>query len=72
MGTFFSGPAAGAPDMTAIISHALWVEAFGADSAVVGKPLAVDGQPFTVRGVLAADFQFPRSDASYFTKPIGC
>ena len=23
-----------------------------------------------VRGVLAADFQFPRSDASYFTKPV--
>jgi putative ABC transport system permease protein len=70
MGTFFSGETDRGRDMTAIVSHALWVEAFESDRDVIGRALIVDGQPYTVRGVLAADFQFPRSDASYFTKPV--
>ena len=68
LGTFFDrGPG---PDLTAIISHDLWVDAFNGDPAAIGTPLVVDGTAFTVRGVLAAGFQFPRSDASYFTAPV--
>jgi putative ABC transport system permease protein len=67
-GTFFqAGPAT---DRTAIISHALWAEAFGSDPGAVGRTVAIDGAPFVVRGILAEGFQFPRSDASYFTKPV--
>jgi putative ABC transport system permease protein len=68
MGSFFD--AAGGPDASAIISHALWMEAFGGDQAAIGRPIAVDGEPYVLRGVLAPDFQFPRSDASYYSKPI--
>jgi putative ABC transport system permease protein len=68
MGSFFDDQAAS--DMTAIISHRLWLEAFGSDPGVLGRSIAIDGQGYEVRGVLAADFQFPRSDASYYTKPI--
>ena len=32
--------------------------------------MVVDGTPHVLLGVLPADFQFPRSDASFFTKPI--
>jgi putative ABC transport system permease protein len=71
MGTYFDPQSQPGSDSTVIISHALWIEAFGRDPAVIGRALSVDGEPYTVRGVLAADFQFPRSDASYFTKPIG-
>ena len=68
LGTFFDrGPG---PDMTAIISHAMWIDAFNGDPAAIGRAIVVDGAAFTVRGVLAAGFQFPRSDASYFTKPV--
>ena len=70
MGTFFDAAAPPGGDMTAIISHALWREAFGTEPAILGRPIVVDGQPYVVRGVLAADFQFPRSDASYFTNPV--
>jgi putative ABC transport system permease protein len=66
---FEPSPAPGS-DRTAILSHALWIEAFGGDRSVVGRTITVDGNPYVVRGVLAADFQFPRSDASYFTKPV--
>jgi putative ABC transport system permease protein len=69
MGTFFT-PGNGAADPSAILSHRLWLDAFSADPAVVGKAVIVDGAAFTVRGVLRADFQFPRADASYFKKPV--
>jgi putative ABC transport system permease protein len=68
MGTFFSS--GGAKDMTAIVSHAFWVEALGADPDAVGRAIAIDGEAYTVRGVLDASFQFPRSDASYYSKPV--
>jgi putative ABC transport system permease protein len=57
-------------ERTAIISHRLWTSAFNGDPGAVGRTLLVDGTPHVVRGVLRADFQFPRSDASFFTKPI--
>lgn len=69
-GTFFVSGGGPKSDQSAIISHALWRDAFGSDPQVVGRTISVDGEAFVVRGVLAEDFQFPRSDASYFTKPI--
>ena len=70
MGTFFAADAAPGSEASAIISHALWRDAFGSERSVIGRSISIDGSPFEVRGVLAADFQFPRSDASYFTKPV--
>jgi putative ABC transport system permease protein len=70
MGTFFATDAPPGADRTAIVSHAFWLEALGGDPAAIGRPLIVDGESYVLRGVLAAGFQFPRSDASYFTQPI--
>jgi putative ABC transport system permease protein len=68
-GTFFTRNEA--PDTrTAIVSHALWRDALNGDPDAVGRPIHVDGAPYVVRGILAADFQFPRSDASYSTAPV--
>ncbi|HEY2850932.1 MAG TPA: ABC transporter permease [Gemmatimonadaceae bacterium] len=72
-GSYFDSrlPGGAAPnDHTVIVSHRFWVEAFGADPNVVGRAVSVDGDAFSVRGVMPADFQFPRGDASYFTQPI--
>jgi putative ABC transport system permease protein len=41
-------------DQVAILSHRLWKTRFGADPGVVGRPIRIDGRPFTVVGVLAA------------------
>ena len=46
-----------------ILTHAFWQEQFGGDASVVGRDLRVDGQPFTVVGVLPADVTLPRSTA---------
>jgi putative ABC transport system permease protein len=70
LGTFFAPASAPRSDLSAIISHALWRDAFAGDPAAVGRDISIDGETFVVRGVLAADFQFPRSDASYFTRPV--
>src|SRR6185437_15325789 len=52
----------------ALISYRLWQDAFAGDMDVVGKGFSVDGSVVTVIGVLARNFQFPRSDASFFAE----
>jgi putative ABC transport system permease protein len=41
----------------AILSYALWASHFGADANVLGKTVALDGQPYTVIGVMPSSFQ---------------
>jgi putative ABC transport system permease protein len=66
-GQNFSGSGSWRKDSSAIISHRLWVEAFHSDPATVGRSIVVDGDIFTVTGILPATFQFPRADASFFS-----
>ena len=43
----------------ALLSDALWRRRFGADPAVVGRTLPLDGVAHEVRGVMPPDFDFP-------------
>ena len=43
---------------TVILSHALWNRRFGADPAIVGRQIKLDGEGYTVLGVLPRSFQF--------------
>jgi len=43
----------------AVISNALWQRRFGAEEAIVGKPITLDGSAYTVVGIAPAGFQFP-------------
>jgi putative ABC transport system permease protein len=43
-----------------VISAGLWRRRFGADRAIVGKSLAIEGTPFVIVGVASDDFTFPR------------
>jgi macrolide transport system ATP-binding/permease protein len=43
----------------AVLTDRLWREQFGADAAVVGRSMVIDGTPHTVVGVLAAGFRLP-------------
>ena len=70
MGSFFDTEPEGGSERSAIVSHAVWRDALGADPNALGRSMTVDGESYVVRGVLARDLQFPRSDASYFTKPV--
>jgi len=46
----------------AVLSGALWERYFGGEAAVLGKTIAVDGQAFTIIGVMPRAFQFPARD----------
>jgi predicted permease len=43
----------------AILSHALWKERFGGDSAIIGRVITVNGVTRTVVGVMSPSFAFP-------------
>jgi putative ABC transport system permease protein len=42
-----------------VLGHGLWARRFGSDGSIVGKPLIMNGRPYTVVGVAPAGFQFP-------------
>ncbi len=45
-----------------ILSHGLWQELFGGDPAAVGGDLRLSGEPYTIVGVVPADFNFVNPD----------
>ena len=48
--------AEGAPD-TAVIGEAFWQTRFGGDPTVVGRIVRLDGEPYTIIGVVPSSFQ---------------
>ena len=42
-----------------VLSNALWTRRFGSDSSVIGRPITLSGNPWTVVGVLSPEFRAP-------------
>jgi len=53
----------GAPNVV-MLSSAFWREHFGSDPHVVGQQVRIGDVPYTIIGVLPADFRFAGNDAS--------
>ena len=45
-------------DKKVVLSYALWQSQFGGDPGAVGKDMRIDGQPFTVIGIMPKGFYF--------------
>ncbi|MGI8732772.1 MAG: ABC transporter permease [Pyrinomonadaceae bacterium] len=42
-----------------VVSHGLWQRRFAGDASLVGKPITLDGNSYTVIGIAPAGFQYP-------------
>jgi len=64
LGRYFSAreDAPAAPHVV-VISHGLWRDSFGGDSAIIGRSIALSGVPYTVIGVASPRYSLPRVDA---------
>lgn len=49
-----------------ILSNSLWKRRFAGDPGVVGRTLRLDGQLYTIVGVMPASFEFPESMTQYW------
>ena len=57
--TFRAGEDAPGAPQVAVISEGLWRRRFGADRALIGQAIAVDGTPRQVIGIVPRSFAFP-------------
>src|SRR5262245_874823 len=46
-------------DQVVVLKHSLWERRFGSDPNILGKTLTLNSKPYTVIGVMPADFKFP-------------
>ncbi len=42
-----------------VLSYRLWKRSFGSDPGIIGSTVRFEGEPYTVTGVMPADFRFP-------------
>jgi len=57
-------------DRLAVLSYGIWATAFGSDRNIVGRVINLDGQSFTVVGVMPRGFAFPNRDTQLWV-PLG-
>jgi putative ABC transport system permease protein len=54
-------------DHVVVLSHALWESQFGGDPTLIGRTIHLDGEPYTVVGVLPAAGSFDRLAAQFYS-----
>ena len=65
--TFAADECQAGKDHVVVLSHKLWQRRFAADRGVVGRAIELDHQPYTVIGVMPAEFSHPSSFTALWT-----
>jgi len=50
-----------------VLSYSLWKRRYAADPAILGKKIRLNGTPYTVLGVMPAEFQYPNREFALWT-----
>jgi predicted permease len=61
---FTADDAVAGNDRVALLSDGEWRRAFGADTAVLGRVVRLDGRPCTIIGVMPREFRFPMGESA--------
>ena len=67
---FAEGEALYGAHRVALLSFRTWEDRFASDPDVVGAPLMLGGEPYTVAGVLAEGFSFPSPEEEIWTPMV--
>ena len=59
--TFAEDDDAAGSERVVVLGHKLWQRRFGSDPSVVGKPITLSGNPYTVIGVMPDGFAHPET-----------
>jgi predicted permease len=59
--TFMAGDDQPGRDHVVVLSHRLWTSHFGSDPALIGRTIRLDGEPYTVIGVMPESSPFDRT-----------
>jgi predicted permease len=61
-------------DGAVVLSHGFWRSRFGSDTGVLGVTVTLDGEPFTIVGVMPPSFDFPTLETSLWLpiSLLGC
>jgi putative ABC transport system permease protein len=54
-------------DKVAILNHAFWRREYGGRDTILGESISLNGQPYTIVGVMHANWRFGGRDISVFT-----
>jgi len=54
-------------DRVVILSYGAWQNRYGGDTEIIGDTMILDGDPFTIVGVMPQDFYFPERANELFT-----
>jgi putative ABC transport system permease protein len=64
--TFRDGDDAPGAPCVVVLSHGIWLDAFGGDPGAVGRNVRLDGAPCDVVGIMPAGFAFPDASARWW------
>jgi predicted permease len=68
--TFSAEDANGSSGRPAVLSYALWQRMFAGNPDAIGRQLTLDGEVYTVSGIMPASFQYPDEAEAWVLSPF--